>query len=71
MSVECAGASRVTVSSDPGPDGAAATEDVVTEELACPGGREPRLTTDVEGLTVSIDSHGEPGHSCYAVDPAA
>lgn len=68
--VECAGSDTVTATLIPG-DGAAAHPDVVTYDLACPSGASLTIDTTVPGLTVDVDSHGDPGAFLYAVDPVA
>ncbi len=67
VSVECAGPETVSVEVTPGGD-AAARAGAVTADVACPGGAILAITTGVEGITVSVDSHGKPGAYLIATD---
>lgn len=67
VAVECAGPAAVSVQLTPGTtEGGART--AVTGDVSCPGSASLAITTDVEGLTVSVDSHGEPGAYLIATD---
>jgi hypothetical protein len=71
VAFECAGAPSVTVTAAPLSDVGTSPAGAVTYELACPGGVTLPITTDTEGLALSVDSHGEPGAYLVRVDPAA
>ena len=66
--IECAGAPSVTATVYAGAD-TAGTEPEVAHELACPAGADLEVETDITGLTVDLDSHGQPGAFLYAVNP--
>lgn len=70
VSVECAGPESVSVEVTPGSD-AAARGDAVTTDVTCPGSASLAITTGVEGISVSVDSHGEPGAYLIATDAGA
>lgn len=68
VTMQCAGPQRVTVTLIPGDDATASPDDIVTKDVRCPGGIVLEITTRVAGLTVDIDSHGEPGAFLRATD---
>ena len=68
VAVECAGPASVAVVLSPGPESGPATDAAVTADVRCPGGASLAITTDVAGLAVSVDSHGEPGAYLIATD---
>lgn len=69
VSVTCAGPITVRVSIIPGGD-VTLNDDSIVADLRCASGGVLDVETDVQGLTVIVDSLGERGAYLVTVDPA-
>jgi hypothetical protein len=70
VAIECAGPDAVSVELTPGADAGLPTNATVRAAVPCPGGASIPIATDIVGLTVGVDSHGEQGAYLIAIDAA-
>lgn len=63
VTVECAGPASVSVTL-----GEADSLPADEHELACPGSASYPFTTESEGISIGMDSHGEPGAYLFVID---